>query len=228
MAEALKNQYNYKSLYTLAVDLHSHYPLFQVAAFLNATIDDTWEQLELKERITKISKQLGHYLPSDYKSAIDILDKVVMNYGIWLNNYAGFFPTFVEIYGQKEADFDTSIAALARYTVYASSEFAVRPFILKQKERMMQQMYLWANHENELVRRLASEGCRPQLPWAQSLPDFKKDPSPILPILNQLKNDPSLHVRKSVANNLNDISKTHPKLVIDIAKRWYGDNKETD
>ena len=89
-------------------------------------------------------------------------------------------------------------------------------------------MYAWSKHENEDVRRLASEGCRPALPWAQALPKYKKDPRPILPILEELKADPSPFVRKSVANNLNDISKTHPDLVVSIAKSWYGKNEHTD
>ena len=93
---------------------------------------------------------------------------------------------------------------------------------------MMKQMYAWSKDENECIRRLASEGCRPALPWGQALTGFKKDPAPILPILRQLKADPSLHVRKSVANNLNDISKTHPDLVMELAKDWYGKNAYTD
>jgi len=93
---------------------------------------------------------------------------------------------------------------------------------------MMAQMLAWSKHENEHVRRLSSEGCRPALPWAVALPKFKKNPSPVLPILEQLKADPSQYVRKSVANNLNDISKTHPDLVAKIAKDWYGDNEHTN
>jgi 3-methyladenine DNA glycosylase AlkC len=191
-------------------------------------MDEAWADLELKDRVYKISVNLGKYLPADYKTAIGIIDKVVMNYGSWLDGFGWFFPIFVEIYGQDEINWDVSMAALERYTPYASSELAVRSFIIKDEVRMMTQMYTWSKHENELVRRLACEGCRPALPWALALTSFKKDPGPILPILEQLKTDPSLHVRKSVANNLNDISKTHPDLVVKIAKDWYGKNKYTD
>jgi 3-methyladenine DNA glycosylase AlkC len=79
-----------------------------------------------------------------------------------------------------------------------------------------------AKHENENVRRFASEGCRPRLPWAMALPQFKKDPSPIIPILAQLKDDESEFVRRSVANNLNDISKDNPDLVLKLSKKWLG------
>ena len=228
MPDLIKNIYNYESLCKLALDIQSVYGAFQVDEFLKSTMDETWKDLELKDRIVQISVNLGKYLPTDYKTAISIIDKVVMNYGTWLDGFVGFFPVFVEIYGQDEVNWDVSMAAFARYTQYASSELAVRSFIINHEERMMAQMNAWSKDENELVRRLASEGCRPQLPWGQALTSFKKDPAPILPILERLKTDPSIHVRKSVANNLNDISKTHPDLVAKLAKDWYGENEYTN
>ena len=92
----------------------------------------------------------------------------------------------------------------------------------------MKQMLKWSKDKNHHLRRLSSEGCRPRLPWAMALPAFKKDPSPILPILENLKNDESEYVRKSVANNLNDISKDNPELVLEIIKKWKGKSKNTD
>ena len=228
MPEPLKNLLNHALLRKLALDIQLVHSPFQVDEFIQSTMDETWNGLELKDRTYKVAANLGTYLPEDYRTAIGIIDKVVLNYGTWLDGFAWFFPVFVELYGQDEENWDVSIAALERYTPYASSEMAVRPFIIKHEERMMAQMYDWSKHENELVRRLACEGCRPALPWAPALNSFKKDPGPILPILEQLKTDPSLWVRKSVANNLNDISKTHPDLVIKIAKEWYGKNKDTD
>ncbi|MDR2834374.1 MAG: DNA alkylation repair protein [Streptococcaceae bacterium] len=117
---------------------------------------------------------------------------------------------------------------MPKITPYVSCEFAVRPFIRENEGKMMKIMLDWATSPDEHLRRLASEGCRPMLPWTAALPKFKENPSPILPILENLKADDSLYVRKSVANNLNDISKNQPELVIEIAKRWYGDNKNTD
>eukprot|EP00487_Bulimina_marginata_P009270 TRINITY_DN3638_c0_g1_i1.p1 TRINITY_DN3638_c0_g1~~TRINITY_DN3638_c0_g1_i1.p1 ORF type:complete len:111 (-),score=0.82 TRINITY_DN3638_c0_g1_i1:51-383(-) len=92
----------------------------------------------------------------------------------------------------------------------------------------MQYFYKWAKSSNEHIRRLASEGCRPRLPWAIALPSFKKDPVDYFPILNELKNDESLYVRRSVSNNLNDISKDNPSLVIDFIKENIGFTKECD
>jgi 3-methyladenine DNA glycosylase AlkC len=104
----------------------------------------------------------------------------------------------------------------------------VRPFFIKYGERMVHQMKLWSLHKNYKVRRLSSEGSRPRLPWAMAIPALKKDPSPILPILENLKNDPSEWVRRSVANNINDIAKDHPDIVMKLARKWKGISKETD
>ncbi len=136
------------------------------------------------------------------------------------------FPDFVECKGMDY--WELSLPALAFFTTLCSSEFAIRPFLAKDPERALQYLYKWAEDENHHLRRLASEGCRPRLPWAMSLPVFKKDPTPLLGILETLKDDPELYVRKSVANNLNDISKDHPDVVLDICESWYGQSTNTD
>lgn len=86
----------------------------------------------------------------------------------------------------------------------------------------MAQMLVWADHEDTAVRRLASEGCRPRLPWAIALKALQKDPAPIFPILAKLIHDPEETVRRSVANNLNDIAKDHPDAVVDFLKSCQG------
>lgn len=221
--------YNYDRIHDLASRMRAVYPSFQADDFVSDVMNETWSGLELKARMRQITVNLGKYLPADYKQAIGIIDQVVAGYPDGYCDYAlTYFPDFVEVYGQDECHWDLSIAALERYTPLSTAEFAVRPFIINHKVRMMQQMNVWATHDNEHVRRLASEGCRPALPWGQALPDLKKDPTPILPVLEKLKADPSLYVRKSVANNLNDISKTHPDLVAAIAEDWYGKNQYTD
>ena len=228
MAALFKDRFNYESLHKLAVEIHSVYKEFAIDDFLKSTLDETWDCLEFKQRVMQIGVNLGKYLPADYKTAIHIIDHVIMNYDTGLDGFVIFFPAFVELFGRDKENWDISIAALERYTPYATAEFAVRSFIIDDEKRMMAQMDAWAKHDNEHIRRLASEGCRPRLPWGQALPSFQKDPSPVLSILEQLKADPSPYVRKSVANNLNDISKTHPDLVVNIAKSWYGKDKNTD
>lgn len=229
MAPLLKNKFNHQQVSELALNIKTVYRQFQIDDFINDVIDESWVELELKARMRQITINLGKHLPKNYNQALLILDQAIANYPPDFNDFTLMvFPDFVEVFGQNKSQRDLSIEALKRYTPFSSSEFAVRPFIVNDEKRMMQEMLIWAKDENPHVRRLASEGCRPLLPWGQVLVNFKKDPTLILPILEQLKTDSSLYVRKSVANNLNDISKSHPDLVIKIAKNWYGKNQNTD
>lgn len=225
MTEPLKYMYNEEFLRGFSEKIYTVYGAFDIEGFMATAIDDTWEGLELKARMRRITKTLGGYLPPRYEEALDVLfaiDETCVGFPYL------FFPDFVEVYGQGEEHWALSMKALERFTPKSSAEFAVRPFLLRDPERMMCHMLAWAKHPDEHVRRLASEGCRPRLPWGQALPMFKLEPDPILPVLELLKADPSLYVRKSVANNLNDITKDHPSVVIDIAQRWKGVNPHTD
>lgn len=225
MAEPLKSMYNEDFLYQFGRKVRRVYNAFDINGFVADVMGGNWNSLELKARMRRITISLGKYLPMKYEEALGILfliDEECIGFPYM------FFPDFVEVNGQDEKDWELSMKALQRFTMRSSSEFAVRPFIIRHPKRMMEQMYAWSKHPDEHVRRLSSEGCRPQLPWGQALRIFKEDPSPILPVLERLKADSSLYVRKSVANNLNDISKTHPDLVIRIAKEWYGTKEHTD
>ncbi|OPH59054.1 hypothetical protein BC351_22265 [Paenibacillus ferrarius] len=225
MAEPLKGIYHKAFLLNFGETVKAVYDTFDVHSFVQAVMDEKWEGLELKGRTRQISNVLGVYLPGSYEAAIEVL----------LNIYEKckgfpylFFPDFVEVYGQEDKHWATSMNALEKFTQSSSAEFAVRSFLIREPERVMEQMRAWSKHPNEHVRRLASEGCRPRLPWGQALPLFKQNPDPVLPVLEQLKEDPSLYVRKSVANNLNDIAKDHPSLVLELARRWKGQNADTD
>ncbi len=104
-----------------------------------------------------------------------------------------------------------------------SAEFSIRPFLIRWPERTLAQLQQWTTDPDPHVRRLCSEGTRPRLPWAQRIPGFVRDPRPALPILEALKDDPELYVRRSVANHLGDIAKDHPSLVFDLCTRWTED-----
>ena len=230
MEELMKNKfYNYNSIRQLALRINTVLPSFPIDGFTEEIMDKSWEALELKARMRRITLHLGKYLPSDYAQALGILNEVIAGYPEGHNDNALiYFPDFVEVFGQDKQHWELSMAALESFTRISTAEFAVRPFIISNEKPMMEQMALWAGHENEHVRRLASEGCRPALPWGQGLPRFKKEPMPVICILELLKSDSSLYVRKSVANNLNDISKTHPDLIAQIARDWYGKNEYTN
>ena len=240
MAEPFKNMYNKQFFDLFTKDLRLVIDDFDAHGFVSQIMDDEWEGRELKQRWIHITSILKKFLPADYKEAIakilELLDHVkstrpdfsviddtkfglMLEYGVILNNY-------VEQYGLD--DYETSVKAIEKITQFTSCEFVTHPFIIKYPDEMMKQMLVWSKHEHWGVRRLSSEGCRPRLPWAMALPNLKKDPTPIIPILENLKNDPARFVRLSVANNLNDIAKDNPEIVIDLAKKWKGESKEVD
>jgi 3-methyladenine DNA glycosylase AlkC len=211
------------SIDTFADTIKRFYPQFDKERFVGLVFGSGWEKKELKEKMRHTTLCLHETLPKSFKEALEILKKAAP----YIKGFEAMtLPDYVEVYGLD--DWELSLPALGHFTKYASSEFAVRPFLHQDPERVMEYMNAWAEDKNANVRRLASEGCRPRLPWAMALPKFKKDPGLILPILEKLKNDQSETVRRSVANNLNDISKDHPQLVLDICEKWYGHGKHTD
>lgn len=125
---------------------------------------------------------------------------------------------YVEKYGINH--FKESIDAIKEITKRSTSEYAIRPFIEKYPERTIKVMEKWSKDRNIHVRRLSSEGMRPRLPWAPKLQIFIENPNPIIPILENLKDDPSKFVQKSVANNLNDILKDNYNIGIDTLTKW--------
>jgi 3-methyladenine DNA glycosylase AlkC len=230
MAEPLKAMYNrhFVAEFSAILQVVMRQSLssdFDTERFSALVFDASWEQRELKDRMRRITTCLRECLPARYEDALAVLRLAAPA-------CVGFpyliFPDFVEIYGTAPEHETGSLQALELFTRFSSAEFAVRPFIQRSPERTMAQMLAWAHHSDHHVRRLASEGCRPRLPWAMALPDFKRDPTPIFPILEVLKADESDYVRRSVANNLNDIAKDHPSLVLEIAERWKGSSPHTD
>lgn len=225
MAEPLKHRYNEAFFDLLIKDFTIHLPSFPAAAFKALIFDEAWPNRELKDRMRHISLSLHQVLKLPYAKAIPLLKKVIAEReGLSLERM--FFPDYVELFGSS--DLKLSLEALAHFTSYASSEFAIRPFIIRHPATVIARMQVWADSDNYHLRRLASEGCRPRLPWAIALPALKKDPSPIIPILEKLRADPTDYVRRSVANNLNDIAKDHPELTLTLSEQWYGESKEVN
>jgi 3-methyladenine DNA glycosylase AlkC len=227
--QPLKDQFfNKDYVTTLAADITQAAPDFDTRVFVSQVLDRQWKNRELKDRMHHIADTLFASLERDFRSCIKLLTPIVQTRIKNKTNSFGdmIFPDFVGRYGLD--DFKTSVKALEVFTAACSSEFAVRPFIVRYPREMMKVMQQWSMHKSEHVRRLASEGCRPRLPWAMALPEFKKDPQPVLKILENLKSDSSEYVRRSVANNLNDISKDNLELALTTAEKWLGKSPETD
>ena len=216
----LKDEYNKAFVEDLAAKLSTKASSFNKDSFITSIINNGWKQKEMKERIHCIADNINCHIEFPYKKQIDILSEIAPNYkGL----KAFIFPDFVEKFGLMDAE--TSFTAMELFTQLSTAEFAIRPFIKKYPEKTLKQLLEWSLHENYHLRRLASEGTRPRLPWASPLRNFIDNPAPNIPILENLKDDEHEYVRRSVANHLNDISKDHPGLVLQIAKKWHNDSK---
>lgn len=198
-------------------------PRFDPKTAMSSVFDHSFDGLELKQRIRRVARVLHDLLARPYREGLDVL--VAAAKRLEGAGFAGMaFNDFVEEYGTS--DFDASVPALAVFTKVVSAEFAVRPFIASDQSRMLAVMLEWAESEDPALRRLASEGSRPRLPWGRGLPSLKKDPSPTRPILQLLRSDSSEDVRRSVANHLNDISKDHPEYVVSLLAQWQDGSSE--
>ena len=197
-------------------------PRFDRAAFLSAAADGL-DALSIMERVRHIADALHGALPDSYPEALTIIRAMAPR----LTH--GFQAMAVTEYAARYGldDFDRSMAALADLTRFGSAEFAIRPFLAADTPRALAIMTRWASSDDEHVRRLASEGGRPRLPWAARVPALKADPTLAAPILEILKADSSLYVRKSVANHLNDIAKDRPDWLLDRLRTWPQDDPRT-
>jgi 3-methyladenine DNA glycosylase AlkC len=197
-------------------------PRFDREAFLTAATDGL-DALSIMERVRHIASALYSALPSDYAAALEVIGAMAprLTHGF----QAVAVTEYVARYGLH--NFDRSLNALASLTRFGTAEFAIRPFLAQDADRALATMARWTGSDDEHVRRLASEGARPRLPWATRVPALKADPTRAAHILATLKADPSLYVRKSVANHLNDIAKDRPDWLLDLLADWRKDDPHT-
>lgn len=184
----------------------------------------------LVQRVEWIADNLQVHLPAAYLDAINILTKILgpenkHETGMFTNFY-WLLPVgkFVEKYGLDH--YAVSIAAIAEITKRNTGEYAIRPYVRKHPEKTVRQMKKWAGSKNFHLRRLASEGLRPKLPWASKLEIFIEQPHPVFDILEILKEDPVRFVKKSVANHLSDYIKVNPKAALPLIGRWKRSSNE--
>lgn len=232
MPEPFKNLFNPDMIKLMGVHLARASDQFDKADFIRLATENL-NALELKERSDQIRSALVTCLPSDFRAASAILinalhpdnDVDISNLTMDHDGIRGWatMPMADCVSDIGLADFDHAMDVLRELTKRGTSELAVRHFILEDPACAMEHMSAWARDSNYHVRRLASEGCRPRLPWAIRLPNFVKDPEPVIAVLEELKSDDKEYVRRSVANNLNDIAKDHPDRVAGIAADWMKD-----
>lgn len=226
--EPFKNNFSAQLISTLCDHLAAHVQDFDRAGF-EAGITHALDKLELKQRIQLIADQLHRVLPVQHDERHRILLALLHpegGSGVSAQSDAqgirgwGTLPLCAVIGQYGLPCFEASLETLKQMTSHFSSEFDVRYFLLEDQSRALKIMANWIHDPNHHVRRLVSEGTRPRLPWAMKLPKLIADPTPILPLLEALRDDEEDYVRRSVANHLNDIAKDHPDLVADLAQSW--------
>lgn len=235
MPEPFKNVFSQQLVLNLAKQLQRVYSPFDLESFVSS-INSELDNLELKQRSDLICEQLTRFLPEDFLESCEILHRILgetvdanalnatmdKNQQLGVNGWV-MMPLADYVARNGMQHLDVSMMLLKEMTKRFSSEFAIRPFLDLHTEQSMRIVNQWTTDENEHVRRLASEGSRPRLPWGMRLHKFVQNPQPLLLLLEKLKDDPSEYVRRSVANNLNDISKDHPDLIAQLAKDWLVD-----
>jgi len=219
----LKLWFDHELAELLSGKITLHYPAFPVKKFVS-TVRENVDELELKDRVELIADALADYLTGDYESQLSILLKTVgppnpEGTGMFTEFY-WLMPMakFIEKYGLEHPKL--SIKGMEEVTRRNTAEYTIRPFIERYPKKMLRQMGEWAKSDDFHLRRLASEGGRPRLPWAPKLQQFIDEPQPLFPILTELRDDPEKYVQKSVANCLNDILKDNEELGRELIENW--------
>jgi 3-methyladenine DNA glycosylase AlkC len=226
MAEPLKNYYGPEVPARIADMIQNVDGAFPRQAFLVDALDG-FEALELTPRARHIALALGRHLPQDYERAVETL---VASLGPKLEapeltgmDVFVYMPHVFYVAEFGVEHFEASMRAQYELTQRFTAEYSIRVFLKRYPQRTLDRLRVWARDPNVHVRRLVSEGTRPRLPWAPRLRAFQNDPRPVLELLDLLRDDPELYVRRSVANNLNDIGKDNPAALIETCRRWAQD-----
>ena len=190
------------------------------------------DKLELKERALSIAHAMAEQMPDSFD---DVAPLLVKSFGPPLEQTDGnglapffYFPHTHLIAAYGVSSFESGMTANYEITKRFTAEFSIRPFLIQHRSKCLKVLKRWARDDNAHVRRLVSEGTRPRLPWATRLPEFQADPNLSLPLLELLKDDVELYVRRSVANHLGDIAKDHLQAALDVCEAWLEEVRRSD
>lgn len=223
MSYELRDFYNVSVIDDIARDLKRAYPAFNARAFSKECLDGL-APLSLTGRAAHIAAAMRRHLPADFDQVAEILERSLGHHvpSADPSSMASFkfMPHAMLTASDGLQHFEAAMRLQYEITQRFTAEFSIRAFLNAHPEATYARLVEWSLDPSPHVRRLVSEGSRPRLPWAPRLRHFQKDPAPVLALLERLKDDPELYVRRSVANNLNDIAKDHPGVVVDVCRRW--------
>ncbi len=236
--EPFKNIFNEDAVKKISKEIKQVYKPFNTLGFEKEVLK-TLNDLELKDRVRLISSTLKDHLTNDYKKNIKILTSILSDENLherkeWdgknEKGISGFitWPLTQYIEDNGLEDLKTSMDGLYQMTKRFTAEFAIRPFLEKYGEEVYTKyLNLWVKDKSRHVRRLVSEGTRPNLPWGSKVSWISENPKFNIYLLEKLKNDTEEYVRRSVANHLNDISRIDKKLLLGTISKWDLECPET-
>lgn len=223
--------FNARKVAKLAKEIKAVYPDFKQVAFEKKVVL-AFPKEELMERIANIRDNLSEFLPADYEEAVAVILAALppeLDHTNEDNDFGDFiyapYSYYVAKYGCSKKHVGVSLKALEEITKRFSAEASLRDFLNNFPDETLKSVVNWTTHKNYHVRRLASEGTRPNLPWAKKI---YMVPETMLPFLDTLYSDKTRYVTRSVANHLNDISKTNPSLVVATLKRWQSERRQSE
>jgi 3-methyladenine DNA glycosylase AlkC len=220
--EPFKNLLNPALVRASAEWLQGVWPAFDRSRFVRHA-NRGLEALEFKARAMQIADALEATLPAHFGNACDVIEAALapaVEPGTTAPEGAPgltgwiVWPLGEFVARRGLAEPERALVALHALTQRLTAEFAIRTFIVEHPALVFATLQRWTRDPSAHVRRLVSEGSRPRLPWGLRLKAMVADPTPTLPLLAALQDDPSDYVRRSVANHLNDIAKDHPAVVV--------------
>jgi 3-methyladenine DNA glycosylase AlkC len=227
----LKELMGRKLVVLIGQSLAEAVPGFDVRRFQTRAVRDL-DKLELKERALSIAQAMAEQMPADFDELSPLL---IRSLGPPLEQTDGngmasffYFPHTHLIAAYGVSSFESGMTANYEITKRFTAEFSIRPFLIQHRSKCLKVLRRWAKDSNAHVRRLVSEGTRPRLPWAMRLPEFQADPNLSLPLLEMLKDDSELYVRRSVANHLGDIAKDHLEVALNVCETWLDELRRSD
>lgn len=223
MPDRLRDIFDTELLASLAKDLQAAHPALKPKRFVQEALRGL-EDLELTGRAKHIALVMHQHLPQPFPKAAAVLTRSLgpvaeadRDQGLSSLRYLPYV-FYVQAYGLSH--FEQAMRFQYELTKRFTAEWSIRAFLERYPEATYKQLEKWSKDPSVHVRRLVSEGTRPRLPWASRLVAFQKDPKPVLRLLERLKDDPERYVQRSVANNLNDIGKDHPELLVKTCRAW--------
>ena len=214
--EPFKNKFNPISIKELASSINKSHKTFDIKKFTSLASVNLGD-LEMKDRAIQISNALEHTMDGTNKRNAKNIKSFLKE-----TSLSGFilWPISIYIESQFINDFEVGMDLLEVLTTKFTSEFGVRPYFEKYPELTYSYFHSKLKNKDDNVRRWISEGTRPNLPWGMNISHLNQNLDKNIKLIDNLKDDPSLYVRKSVANHMSDVTMLDSTLALKYLRVW--------